>query len=358
MKLLMIIPTLSSGGAERVITEMANYWCIKGWEITLITLSGGQEADFYKLESGVKRLLVDVNGESKLLGNFKRVKLLRSMMISEKPNIIISFIDVANILSLLARVGLKVPIIVSERIDPSINPDIRFQWALIRRVMYRFSNLVITQTDNAKDWIKKKCNAYAIALPNPLRALEATPSLTRKNIILSIGRLTHQKGFDVLIKSFSDIIENVGGWELIILGEGEERENLENYIDHLELNKSVTLVGRVKDVGLYIQTAGIVVQASRYEGFPNAVLESMGYGSPVISSDCLSGPSEMISDGINGFLFPVDDNKKLSEIMYQLIADSELRARIGVRAKEVNSRFEQCVVMERWEKEINNLLLK
>jgi glycosyltransferase involved in cell wall biosynthesis len=167
--------------------------------------------------------------------------------------------------------------------------------------------------------------------------------------VLAVGRLNPQKGFDLLLRAFARIRSARTEWRLIILGEGGERRNLETLRDELGLSECVDMPGRVKDPELWMARAGLVVQPSRYEGFPNVVLEAMAMGAPVISSDCESGPSDIIRDRVNGRLVPVEDVAALASVMDELIRDKPERERLGRAAMSIRDDYAMETIMPRWE---------
>jgi glycosyltransferase involved in cell wall biosynthesis len=152
-----------------------------------------------------------------------------------------------------------------------------------------------------------------------------------------------------LLRAFAKIAPGFAGWRLAIVGEGEERENLRRLRDNLLLDERVEFVGQTPDVAVWMARAGLVVQPSRFEGFPNVVLESMGLGAAVISADCPSGPAELIEDGINGRLVPIEDMETLASVMAELMSSPGERARLGRAATGVRQRYHQDTVMDRWE---------
>ena len=171
----------------------------------------------------------------------------------------------------------------------------------------------------------------------------------RENLILAIGRLVPQKGFDLFLEAFARIAPEFPQWRAAIAGEGPDREALERLSAELGVRGRVDFVGHVRDVESWMARASLVVQPSRFEGFPNAVLESMGMGAAVISADCPAGPAELIEDGINGRLVPVEDVEALAEAMAELMGDPALRLRLGREATRVRERFRQDSIMAQWE---------
>lgn len=352
MKLVLVISSLSSGGAERVMTDMANYWVSSGWDITLVTLSGDEMEDFYPLLPSVHRIKLGLqqstsNPRDKLMANFHRVMTLRRLFRQHEPDAVISFLDVTNVLTLMATRGLDVRVIVSERINPAVNPCLGKVWQLLRKYLYRFAECVVAQTHEAANWVEKDCKAKTTVIINPLRQLPEI-DVMREPFLLSIGRLHSQKGHDQVLQAFAKVRSEFPDWKLVILGEGPERSMLENLCDQLGLHNVVQMPGTVTNPEQWMARAGLVVQASRFEGFPNVLLEAMGMGAAVISSNCRSGPAEIISEGVNGRLVPVDDVESLAQVMAELMSDQGLRERLGQAARLVRNKYSQSAIMIQW----------
>jgi GalNAc-alpha-(1->4)-GalNAc-alpha-(1->3)-diNAcBac-PP-undecaprenol alpha-1,4-N-acetyl-D-galactosaminyltransferase len=349
----MVTGSLEAGGAERILAEMANFWNSKGWRITLATWTGPSSEDFYELDPGVRRVWLDVEAANsslpaKLWAYFRRIFKLRAMLAHARPDAVLSFIDTSNVMTLLACMSLRLRVIVSERVNGVTNASIPWVWRALRVATYWRADAVVAQTPDAARWIAKLCNVEAIAIPNPLRDLPETDA-PREPMILAVGRLTHQKGFDLLIRAFSGIKQEFSNWRLVIIGTGPDHVELVRLSEQLKIGNRVEFRSPVKDIESWMSRAGLVVQPSRFEGFPNVVLEAMGMGAAVISADCRSGPAEIIKDGVSGRLVPVEDVAKLTQVMSELMSQPEERARLGTEAKKVRQVFRQDLVMRRWE---------
>ncbi len=352
--LVLVISSLGGGGAARQMSDMANYWAAKGRKVVLATWSGPAVIDFYPLDTRVSRVFLAeptesaAGGISRIHVNLSRVLRLRRLLKSMEPHAVLSFMTESNSLTILAGIGLKLRVIVSERVQPAMHSVFPWTWRTLRRVLYAWADAVVAQTGDAAHWLERHCHAWVVVIPNALRALPE-PSEGREALIVTVGRLTHQKGFDVLLHAFAQIAHNFKDWRLAIIGEGVERRSLAALSEELLLASRVTFVGQTSEVVAWMSKAGLVVQPSRFEGFPNVVLESMGLGAAVISSNCASGPAELIEDGVNGRLVAVDDVESLAQVMAQLMSSPEERARLGRAATAVRERFRQDAVMERWE---------
>lgn len=352
-RLLLVTGTLAAGGAERVLSDMANYWAGKGFDVTLATWCGPEVADFYPLDPAVRRAwldspLVKDTTIQQIAVNLRRCGRLRRLIRSTRPAALVSFINTSNVLAILSGLGLGVRIVVSERVQPELDPNMSRPWRILRRLLYRLADAIVVQGESAASWIAENCGHPALVIPNPLRGLPATDDV-REPFILATGRLVQQKGFDLLLRAFALVERRFPAWRVCIAGEGPERDRLLALCDELGLHGRVEMIGVVRDIEAWMARAGLVVQPSRFEGFPNVVLESMGMGAAVISADCPAGPSELITDGVNGRLVPVEDVSALAQAMDQLMADEALRARLGREALKVRERYRQERIMSQWE---------
>lgn len=336
-----------------MLADMANYWNRKGWRITLATWAGPASKDFYDLDSGVRRIWLDI-GERRppLLGRlwsyFRRIRKLRAALAMARPNAVLSFIDTSNVMTLLACAGARWRVVVSERSNGAANERMSPIWRALRVATYWTADAVVSQTPDAARWISHRCRVQATVIPNPLRALPDIES-PRELMVLAVGRLSREKGFDLLIWAFSGLAQEFVDWRLVIIGDGPERSSLLCLGEQLGLGERIELRAPERNIESWMASAGLVVQPSRFEGFPNVVLEAMGMGAAVISANCRSGPAEIIKDGVNGRLVPVEDVAVLVRVMSELMRHPEERARLGNEARRVRQDFRQDLVMQKWE---------
>lgn len=345
------------------MSVMANYWAERGEDITLITLSS-QSHDWYKLHPRVKRVGLDVLSTSTHIGqairrNVRRVTGLRQTLRNTQPDTVISFLDTTNVLTLMASWGLGVPVIVSERIDPH-QCSIGMAWNGLRAALYRHADAVVVQSCAVRDWALRLQGIKTVhVIPNPVSPMrngseQSSSRHSASHTIVAMGRLVRQKGFDILIEAFGRCVVKQAGWSLIILGEGEERRNLEALATELDITDVVRLAGLVPDPALILRQADMFVLSSRYEGFPNALLEAMACGLPVIATDCPSGPQEIVRDGVNGVLVRSDDVGALADAMDHLMASTDERRRLGAGAREVIERFSMKRIMTMWDEAVTH----
>ncbi|MBN3992897.1 MAG: glycosyltransferase family 4 protein [Nostoc sp. NMS2] len=360
-RITLVIPSLYSGGAERVLSIISNYWARKGWKITLLTFFGDQPP-FYHLDSRITYIPLHIAGDSFNLiaavkNNLYRIYKLRLAITASNPDIVISFMSEANVTTLLATRGLNVPVLVSERINPEISLAKSSIWMKLRQWTYPLAERVIVQTQRALNYFPSSLQTRICAIPNPVllpppkssKPKELSDKLPGQKFFIAVGRLEQQKGFDLLLQAFANLKDDFPQWQLIILGEGTLHLDLTELCHQLGLNNRVDFPGRVKNIYEFLQEADIYVMSSRFEGFPNALCEAMACGLPVISTDCPNGPREIIRDGIDGLLVPNEDVLALTAAMKLLMSDEEKRKHLATNASGITERLSIAKIMEMWE---------
>ena len=361
-RLTLVIPSLTQGGAERVLTMMANHWARSGHAVVLITLDASQN-DTCPLDPEVSRvglgLLKSSAGPLQAVwNNGTRLRSLRRAIRDSRPDIVISFIDRMNVLTLLATRGLGLDVIVSERVDPRRH-EIGTMWNALRRSLYPRARALVVQTERvcraARPLVRRKpvyVIPNAIKVPKePAATLPAEQQSGRR--IVAMGRLVPQKGFDLLIQAFAQTAAEHPEWRLHILGNGPQQRELEQLAGAGDVSERVSFGGWVAETTDFLRQSDLFVLSSRYEGFPNALLEAMACGLPAVSFDCDSGPAEIIRDGIDGLLVEAENVEALAKAMKRLMSDDELRRRMRARAPEVIERFGVDEFFRRWECVLN-----
>lgn len=356
MRIAFVIYSLSAGGAERVASTLINYWVDAGEQVTLVTLDS-VEKDFYRIDASVKRIALGLTGESKnrqefIGNNLRRVQRLRALFRSSEFDVVVSFIDKANVLVLLATLGLDVPVVVAERTDPRMHSIGRVA-AGLRRLLYPHARAVVVQTRDISQWAGRIVRKEAIyVIPNPVSKQflgdHGSNGTSAYHTVVAMGRMEPEKGFDLLLRAFAQCAERHPQWTLRIVGEGAERPRLHALMVDLGLESRIRLDTVTKEPERVLRGSDLFVLSSRYEGFPMVLLEAMACGLPVISFDCPSGPREMIRDGIDGVLVPPDNVEALANAMSSLMGAQHERRRLAARAVEVRERFGLARVMAMW----------
>ncbi|WP_089938658.1 glycosyltransferase family 4 protein [Candidatus Entotheonella palauensis] len=390
MRITFVMGCLRCGGAERVVSYMANYWAAKGWPITIITLEHGNQPPCYEqpcydlhpavvhhdLGDGVTFLTVLPSSpgtagalnlaqppgmatpavptaQEILIEEAQGHRALRAAIRRSQPQVVISFIYKTNIRTLLAARGLGIPVIVSERNDPYKEYMESRGWEMLRQQLYPHAAFVVALTAENLRYYAPYVGKRGRVIPNPVLSPPppAEPQMLRKTgkTLLTMGRLAPAKGIDLLLQAFAPLAVCHPEWSLEIWGEGSYRTTYETLADTLGLTPQVRFPGFTPHPHQVLQQAGLFVMASRYEGFPNALCEAMACGLPVVSFACSSGPRQIIRDGIDGVLVPPEDVPALCAALDRLMGDAAARQRLAQRAPEVCERFHLANIMGMWE---------
>lgn len=352
MRLTLVIADLGAGGAQRALAAMANYWVSKGHAVTIVTLDRG--AVFFEIDSRVSLVRLGVAGATrsswqKLRMTIRRLWAIRSAVRASRAELLVAFVDVTNVQTLLACRGLGVRVIVSERSDPA-HVALPKLWSRLRPICYRWAGAVVTQTRGAADFFQGF----------DLRRLEVIPNFVtvpptgkaraiQRPALVAVGRLAAEKRYSWIIESFAELTVSHPDWHLHVAGSGPLRSELEAQVARLGLVGRITFHGRVDDVYTLLRSADLFIMASAFEGFPNALCEAMACGVPVVASDCPSGPSEIVRDGVDGVLVDVGDRAALKVAMARLMGDRILRQRLGSNARAITQRYSVTSVMGQWE---------
>jgi GalNAc-alpha-(1->4)-GalNAc-alpha-(1->3)-diNAcBac-PP-undecaprenol alpha-1,4-N-acetyl-D-galactosaminyltransferase len=339
MKVTLVIYALEGGGAERVMSIVANYWATHGWDVTLMILADATKPAFYQLAPQIKLQHLGIIGDAPNLLTLLRTGWQR-----------IGVLHTVNVLTLIACRNSNIPTIVSEHIYPEFS-DVNKVWQLLMKWTYRWADRVTLLTQNALPFYPASQGYRSVVIPNPV--LTPDPDTTTEPLIptpslIAMGRLRPQKGFDLLLAAFARIRAKYPDWHLTILGEGSMRSELETLRAQLGLVECVHLPGSVKNVNAHLRQAALFVMPSRFEGFPMALCEAMACGLPVLAADCLSGPSEIVRPGIDGILVPPEDIDALAVGLDRLMGDPVWRQQLAQAAPQVLERFGLEQVMEIW----------
>lgn len=368
-KIIIFINSLTSGGAERVAVTLAGYLASRNYEVSVVTIHG-VETDFYPIDSRVRRIALGMRGRHKGIGkifaNLDRLLALRRTIRVEQAQVVVGMMTVSAVLATLASAWLPVRVVVSERNYPGMK-RVPIGWALLRRLVYRFADAHVAQTQRAAEWIKRHTGARnirvvpnSVAWPVPSCPPEMDPSTIiapGRQVVLAVGTKLEQKGFDLLLDAYERVADDFPTWDLVILGleSVSDRERLRVLARAAGLEARLHLLGRVGNVAAWYERANIFVLSSRYEGFPNVLLEAMASGCACVAFDCDTGPREVIQSGINGFLVPAGNTEALGRAMRELMADEDQRVQLGRAAKRVREKFAEEVVLARWESLIQKL---
>lgn len=332
---------------------LANAWAGRGHQVQLVTTHDGGAASHYDLSPEVRRQAADARGNG-LAQQARVVRSLRAAIAGHRPDVVVSFLNFTNVVALIACSGMRCPVIVSERLDPRV-VDIGPVWNALRRLTYRRAALLVAQTPTAARLFEPLAPGRTRVIPNPVTPpphvpdFAAPPFDAARPTILAMGRLHEQKGFDLALRSLAVFARDFPEWQLVILGEGPERDRLEALRDQLDLTGRVLLPGKVSDPWPALRAARIFLMSSRSEGFPNALCEAMAAGLPVVTTDCPSGPADIVTQGVDGLLVPPGDVGAMASALARLAASEPDRSAMAAAATGIVRRYSLESVLAAWD---------
>lgn len=333
----LIISDLGLGGAQRVVVRLSAHWLGQGRRVAVIT-QAPVEDDFFHLPSNVKRVVAGGLGSSKSLigrvvGLVRRTLLMRRAIRRADAPVLISFVGRTAITSIFARLGMQNRLIISERNDPS-QQSLGGFWDFLRRHFYRYAHVVTANTTEAIDVLENFVPREKLAyVPNPVSIPEAEPAGARELAFLAVGRLVHQKGFDLLIGAFAEVAVRLPNWQLWIVGGGELEPVLRTMAKDLEIDSRIVWVGVTEETANWYRRASVFVLPSRFEGTPNALLEAMSYGLPAVVTDASPGPLSLTIDGLTGYVARSGSIGRIAESMFYLGSNASARRDMGEAAR-------------------------
>ena len=337
MKIFLVIPTLAQGGAERVISELANQFSKDGVEVHLVLLA--KKEDFYIVNNSINIHRLGFINKGILQKFFSELQVfikLRMLLKEHKPDAVLSFMDKYNVFTILASRFLNQRIFVSDRSNPKLNlPPFLY---VLKKITYRYATGIISQTSLSKEIIRNFTgNKNVHVIPNPVKEVQLFSEDEREKTIINVGRFVPEKGQKYLIQAFSQL--NANDWKLVILGDGPLRESLEKQVIDLGLADHVLMPGAVNDVDRWLAEASVFAFSSVSEGFPNALVEAMAAGLACVSFDCQAGPRDIIEHGVNGFLVEEGNVGELVDKLVMLINNIKLADMLGSNAKIVRDKY-------------------
>lgn len=338
------------GGAEKNFVALFNGLSAKGYNCSIVCLrpiSSSNSSLAKDLSDKIK--VVELPGYS-ITRLISLIKDLRQSLSTLNPDCIVSFMDQSNIIALLALPREKKPaVIVCERNNPARNkilssglPSIfQIPARLLRNHIYKKANYICCQTEGASRYFRRYVpRVETITIPNFVTpALNPTPMKERLPVIVSVARLVPEKGLDQLIRAFFSISEKHKNWRLEIYGDGPEKGKLEQLVQELRAQRKIKLRGKSDKIDEILNQAAVFVLNSRFEGFPNALLEAMATGCAAIASDCDFGPSDIIEHNVNALLIKPNNIEALTEELERLLTFEELRVQLSEQAPKVGAKF-------------------
>lgn len=315
----------NAGGTERVSILIANELSKRNFKVSILNLSGGDNP-FFEVDSKILVHSLFPKKISMKANFFSAIWKIRQFVNSNEIDTLIVVDSISCIFTLPALIGLKTKHICWEHFN-FINNNGNKLRDIARKLAARHCDVVVTLTHRDQElWENgiKKINANMVTIPNPctFQKTNNIPNLDYK-IVLAVGRLTKVKGFDLLLEAWAKVYQHNQEWMLRIVGDGEERENLQNLASHLSISDRVEFVGKVDNVAEYYKASSFLCLSSRNEGLPMVMLEAQAFGLPIVAFDCDTGPAEIIENEKNGYLVKNQDVDQLSFNLLQMMSVSK-----------------------------------
>lgn len=355
-KIMFYINAIHDGGAERVMVNLAKYFSENGYDTTLVT--SFQDTWEYPLAPTVRRLTLEETEikQSRIKRNLSRIKKLRDLCKSEKPDILVSFMEEPNFRAILATWGLPVKTLVSVRNDPIKEYAGKLGW-FVGKVLLPMADGCVFQTSDAQKWFPKRLQKKSKIIYNAVKEdfynVNRTPV---RGEIVTCGRLTEQKNHAMLINAFAEVQKKYPFATLKIYGDGNLKDKLQKQIDDLGLSSTAHLMGATSDVIKALQTADLFVLSSDYEGMPNALMEAMAAGVPCISTDCpCGGPRELLSDN-KSWLSNIGDEEKLVAHITELFVNHLNKEKNSCSMRKLAEKFAPEKIMDEWRCYLDSLV--
>lgn len=342
-KIIFIIPNMTGGGTERVISLLSAEYVRMGFQVAVMQFAGYQHA--YELDGGVEDFSVSEQSGGNPLIQLHRIREMRKYFKKNPNGHIFAFCVNGAVFSAVATLGMRRPFLVAERNSPESCKEKK-----IRNWAYRRADVITFQTADGIGYFPKDIARKAVIIPNPIDAAVPQPyEGERAKKIVTVGRLHSQKNHALLLEAFSDFRKERTDYELHVYGEGELEEKLKAYAQRLGIGDSVVWHGFSARVKEEIVDSRMFVLSSDFEGISNSMLEALAMGIPTISTDCpIGGARAYIRHDESGLLVPVGDRKALAEAMLRIAGDDELAGRLSANGAKVREQYSPGSIAERF----------
>lgn len=340
-----------SGGTERVTSIVANVLSGKGHNVSILSLVS-ENTPFFDIDSSIDLDSIYSERVSLSLNFFKTVSRLRKFIIRKNIDTLIVVDSISCVFTAPACIGLNIQHICWEHFNLKVNLGSSYR-TLGRWMAARWCDNIVTLTERDKQFWEEEFNlqttkkVIAIPNPSPYALQDNIPSLNNKTI-LCVGRLTYQKGFDLLIQAWSQIVSNLPDWKILIIGSGEDEQILKDMTKELNVSNSIIFLGQQKNMDEFYRQASFFCMSSRFEGLPMVLLEAQSYGLPIVSFDCDTGPAEIINHSNNGYLVECFNIDKFNLYLNKIITDNDNFEKMVCNSYENIKKFQVEEVLDLW----------
>lgn len=358
MKITFVINTLKVGGAAKMIKYVANLTTELYEEVSMVSMYD----DNYlgdDLHPSIKVLTLGLGQINRFKRQFVLVSALKDCLVSENPDCVCSFIGHVNFIARLATLKMKNIIFISaERGDPYTETLL---WKKLIKWAYVKSDYCFFQLEQARDFYGSNVKSKSFVIPNAFLPKDYVEPYSgkRNKTIVSAGRFSEEKCYDVLIKAFSIVHKYYPDYKLILYGDGPLLADYKKQVRALKIEDFVEFPGYVQPVSQAIVKDGIFVLSSRYEGIPNSLIEAMSVGIPCVATDCTPGGPKFLTDsGKRGLLVEVKDVNAMAQAIIKLIEDESFAEIIGKKALDVVVELDETKISALWRSAFKTIILK
>lgn len=368
MKICHTMLCMNAGGAERVVSILSNEWAKKGHDVSIILIVGDEYPIFYDLDKKIKIYKLNLFKESKnifqaIFQNYKRIKSLRNKIKTINPDIIISHCPREIALTALSTLVFKYPIYgcIHSDLHPLHYKEQSFAWKILEYISFSFIKSCIGLNSDTIKNLPYLAKFRAQVIYNPVLPKDnnfSLPNYEKSKNIIAVGSLTKRKNHELLINAFSKISNEFSNWTLTIFGEGNLKSSLTKQIENLNLTEKVFLRGITNNIKEEFLKSSIFIMPSLAEPWGMSMIEAMSYGLPIITTDCSSIQKILVRDNIDGKIVANNSISNLSSAMRELMANPNLRLKLGRNATEISNRFDFSNTLNQWNKIFHSQKIK
>lgn len=348
-RIVFFINTLNnSGGTERVSLKIAEQLMVHGHDVTFITWMGGQKS-FFDVPKGINHVaLFEADSINIYTSYLKSLYRYYNSLRRINPDYIVDVCVAMSILSIPLNFLFSKKVISWEHFNATVNWN-GFTGRLSRFLASRFADRVVVLTDNDANYYQQKFRARNVqCIPNPVTLETERVSRLDNKVVLAVGRLTHQKGFDMLLEAWKLVTQQAEDWTLYLVGSGELEHDLKSMAKLLQVNKSVVFKSATSNIAELYEHASIFVMSSRFEGLPLVLLEAKTFGLPIVSFDCETGPRSIVNNEIDGLLVKPECTEDLAQAILRLIGSYPMRLTFQKNTLQAVKKYKMAAIIENW----------
>jgi glycosyltransferase involved in cell wall biosynthesis len=352
MKITFLNSNIGYGGASKILVGIANYLSDDN-QVTIVTYENNEVLQY--VSDNINIVHLQTTNNKRIIRRFHQFRKIKNYLKENKPDILIAFLSYSKVYAVLSKLFIKTKVILSERGDPS---KVKGLSSKLFNFIYNFSDGFVFQTQGAMDFYGRRIKNKSVIIPNPVFADKNWIPYEgeRKKVIVNVARFElKQKRQDVLLEAFAKITDKFPEYKLVLYGDGEDKDIIEDIIEKLNIKDRVVLAGVTNNVYEAIKKAELFVLSSDYEGIPNAVIEAMSMGVPVISTDCSPGGARLlIENGKNGIKTERGNSDILAGAIVYMLENKDKAKQMSVEALKITEKFSEEKIYKMWE----NYLIK